>query len=273
MKNILQSVKVATLAVALTIGLSYVYAWTVPTETPPNGNVLAPLNTSGTDQTKAGPSLLTLDGVSANVYLDQNDTNYFVNPNLDSVMKNVLVTTGDVCTGWDEVNHIPTASTKCLSTVGAGGGTPTGAIMPYAGATAPSGWLIADGSAVSRTTYSALYAVTGTTYGMGDGSTTFNLPNLKGNVPVGLDASQTEFTPIGKTGGEKAHTLTVAEMPSHTHTWGFHYVGDNHQRWSGGNQYYQDYGSTLPSNTGSAGGNQSHNNLEPYITLNYIIKI
>jgi microcystin-dependent protein len=78
----------------------------------------------------------------------------------------------------------------------------------FAGSTAPTGWLLCDGTAVSRTTYSDLFAITSTTYGVGDGSTTFNLPNLKGRVPVGLDTSQTEFDVLGETGGAKTHTLT-----------------------------------------------------------------
>ena len=63
--------------------------------------------------------------------------------------------------------------------------------------------MICDGRAVSRSDYSELFAVIGTTYGSGDGSTTFNLPNLKGRVPVGKDSSQTEFDTIGETGGSK----------------------------------------------------------------------
>jgi hypothetical protein len=74
-----------------------------------------------------------------------------------------------------------------------------------------------DGAAVSRTTYSDLFALIGTTYGAGNGSTTFNVPNLKGRVPVGLDGSQTEFDALGEAGGEKAHVLTIGEMPAHTH--------------------------------------------------------
>ena len=90
---------------------------------------------------------------------------------------------------------------------------PIGSITAYGKETAPANWLICDGSAVSRTAYADLFAVIGTKYGEGDGSTTFNLPNLKGRVPVGLDGSDTDFKPIGKTGGEKAHTLTVYELP------------------------------------------------------------
>lgn len=66
---------------------------------------------------------------------------------------------------------------------------PTGAIMPYAGLSAPTDWLLCDGSAVSRTTYSVLFALLGSLYGDGDGSTTFNLPNLSGCIPIGKNSS------------------------------------------------------------------------------------
>lgn len=94
---------------------------------------------------------------------------------------------------------------------------PPGVISMFGGSAAPSGWLLCDGSAVSRTTYAALFAVFSTTYGTGDGSTTFNLPNLKGAVPTGLDASQTEFNALGKTGGAKTATLASANLPAHAH--------------------------------------------------------
>lgn len=98
-----------------------------------------------------------------------------------------------------------------------GAALPAGAIMPYAGAAEPAGWLFCDGRAVSRTTYADLFAAIGTTYGAGDGSTTFNLPNLKGRVPVGFDSAQVEFDALGEAGGSKTHTLTAAELPSHAH--------------------------------------------------------
>jgi microcystin-dependent protein len=96
--------------------------------------------------------------------------------------------------------------------------TPTGLINPYAGLTAPTGWLICNGASVSRTTYASLFSVISTTYGVGDGSTTFTLPNLKGRMPVGLDSTQTEFDAMGETGGVKSVTLTEAQMPLHSHT-------------------------------------------------------
>lgn len=82
---------------------------------------------------------------------------------------------------------------------------PIGSITAYGNETAPANWLICDGSAVSRTAYADLFAVIGTKYGEGDGSTTFNLPNLKGRVPVGLDSDDTDFNTIGKIGGDQPH--------------------------------------------------------------------
>lgn len=95
---------------------------------------------------------------------------------------------------------------------------PTGSINAWSTNTAPTGWQLCDGTAVSRTTYAALYAVIGTTYGSGDGSTTFNLPDLKGKVIVGRDSAQTEFDTLAETGGAKTVTLSSTEIPSHTHS-------------------------------------------------------
>lgn len=96
---------------------------------------------------------------------------------------------------------------------------PSGTVLPYAGSSAPSGWLLCDGSAVSRTTYARLFAVIGTTFGAGDGSTTFNLPDTRGRSVLGA-GSGTGLTSraLGATGGAETHTLTEDEMPSHTHT-------------------------------------------------------
>jgi microcystin-dependent protein len=117
----------------------------------------------------------------------------------------------------------PTGATGDTGATGAtgptGDGITPGSITMFAGSAAPTGYFLCDGSAVSRTTYSALFAITSTTYGVGDGSTTFNLPNLKGRVPVGLDGSQTEFDALGETSGAKTHTLTSTEIPAHGHTY------------------------------------------------------
>lgn len=152
---------------------------------------------------------------------------------------------------------------------------PKGVINTYAGSTAPNGWLICDGSAISRSTYSDLFNVIGTTYGTGDGDTTFNLPNLKGKIPVGYDISDSDFNVVGKTGGEKTHTLTINEMPSHSHT--FTGVNDGSSVVSQTGRYpariYQDKKENWPGlASNNTGGGQSHNIMQPYITMNYIIK-
>ena len=92
---------------------------------------------------------------------------------------------------------------------------PAGMVNAYAGSTAPSGWLLCDGQAVSATTYPRLFAAIKYTYG-GSGDS-FNLPNLKGKVIFHRDGGQTEFDTLAETGGAKTHTLTTAQIPGHTH--------------------------------------------------------
>lgn len=125
---------------------------------------------------------------------------------------------------------------------------------------------------MSRATYVELFNIIGTTYGAGDGSTTFNLPNLKGKVIIGLDSSDNDFNEIGKTGGEKTHKLTVDEMPSHTHNIYGALTGENKSITNTGNDWgltTKDWSKDMATNTG---GDQPHNNLQPYIVVNYIIK-
>ena len=159
--------------------------------------------------------------------------------------------------------------------VGGGDTLPIGIILPFSDNTIPEGYLLCDGSAISRTTYADLFSVIGTTYGEGDGTTTFNLPNLKGRVPIGKDEADTDFDVLGETGGEKTHTLTVNEMPSHIHSMNSVINGTNVQdstpvrmqtdkySWGGTSSYWTD----------NAGENQPHNNLQPYHVVNYIIKV
>lgn len=89
----------------------------------------------------------------------------------------------------------------------------SGDIKPYAGATAPTGWLVCDGSAVSRALYAALFAAIGVTWGSGDGSTTFNVPDLRGRMLLGAGGSYA----LGATGGAATTTLGVANLPAHSH--------------------------------------------------------
>lgn len=90
---------------------------------------------------------------------------------------------------------------------------PAGIVMPFAGSVAPQGYLLCDGSAVSRTTYATLFAVVGTTYGAGDGSTTFNVPDISGRVVIGPSSTHL----LGSTGGSETVTLLEAELPAHAH--------------------------------------------------------
>jgi microcystin-dependent protein len=109
-------------------------------------------------------------------------------------------------------------------------GWPPGVLVPYAGTTAPQGFLLCQGQAVSRSTYAGLFAVIGTLHGTGDGSTTFNVPDLRGRVAFGYDGSQTEFNLVGKKGGAKTVTATTASLAPHSHpvpTFGAHSHGMN----------------------------------------------
>ena len=111
-------------------------------------------------------------------------------------------------------------------------GVPVGCLLPYTGTTAPnSAFALPFGQAISRTAFASYFALVGTTYGTGDGSTTFNIPDLRGRAIFGLDnmggsaanritvaGGNFNATALGATGGAENHTLTQAEMPSHTHT-------------------------------------------------------
>ena len=151
---------------------------------------------------------------------------------------------------------------------------PAGGIMPYAGTLAPSGWLLCGGQEVSRTANSALFSAIGTTFGSGDGSSTFNVPDLRDRFPLGdKDQGQTDAervsnfsTERGSTGGSDEHQLTVAEMPSHSHGLD---LDSNYER-NGGNTS-SDFAGT-DTQTGDTGGDQAHNNMPPFLALNYIIK-
>ena len=152
--------------------------------------------------------------------------------------------------------------------------SPVGAILPFGGSNPPSGYLLCDGQAVSRSYYAELFTIIGTSFGTGDGSTTFNVPDLKGKTTVGLNSSDTDFNAIGKSGGEKTHKLTVSEMPKHNHVSNsLPYASADV---NGVNRLAASSGGgtnfTVKTQIVDAGGDGSHNNLQPYVTTNYIIK-
>lgn len=165
---------------------------------------------------------------------------------------------------------------------------PSGVIMPFAGSAAPSGYLLCAGQAVSRTTFAALFTALGTTYGTGDGSTTFNLPDLRGRTPFGIDnmngtaanrvtsvGSGVSGTTRGAAGGAETVTLTAAQMPSHNHSDNETGYSDSPGLGGGscGGGIVLRYGSgDFATSTGAQGGSGAHNNMPPAIMLNYIIK-
>ena len=176
---------------------------------------------------------------------------------------------------------------------------PIASVNAFAGTSAPTGWLLCDGSAVSQTTYAALYAVIGAAYdATAPGAGNFRVPDLRARVPAGLDnmggtdagrlSWQNTLGTVGTSSiltdtGTQTHTLLSAEMPSHTHTQNSHNhtyglaVNTGFAHAGGGNvaffhAYSTDNTSTVTATNQNTGGGGSHNNMQPTMLLNYIIK-
>lgn len=164
----------------------------------------------------------------------------------------------------------------------------TGEMRLFGGTAAPTGWLMCQGQAISRTTYANLFTAIGTAFGAGDGSTTFNLPDLRGRAPIGSGAgSGLTNRALGSTGGEETHLLSASEMPQHNHA-SPAFTGDNAttvsssplgigevQLTTGSGAIYIRANSatiTLAATTGNAGGASVHNNMQPWQAVNFIIK-
>jgi microcystin-dependent protein len=150
---------------------------------------------------------------------------------------------------------------------------PVGAVDDFAGLTIPAGWLECNGALISRTTYSALFTAIGTTFGAGDGSTTFALPSIKGVSVVGYKSGDSDFGTLNQQGGVKTVAITETTMAAHTHAGTYTATitqGPTDNNWS---NYHSGYGhKTNGSGTGSAGSGTAHNNLPPYLVLKKIIK-
>lgn len=188
---------------------------------------------------------------------------------------------------------------------------PTGAMKAFAGSTAPAGYLLCYGQAISRATYAALFAVVSTAFGVGDGSTTFNIPDLRGRLPVGKDdmggAAASRLTAggsgvtgnvLGASGGAENMTLTTAMIPAHSHTGTTGNQSANHTHGfqggvasvfadnSGANAYRGTTGSGAliaatdvnsvnhqhTFTSDNAGGGSAHGNVSPVQVTNWIIK-
>lgn len=180
---------------------------------------------------------------------------------------------------------------------------PLGSVFAFCGSSAPTNFLLCYGQAISRETYAGLFAVLSTTYGAGDGSTTFNLPDLRGRVVAGQDdmggSSANRLTDqsgglngdtLGATGGAETHTLTEAQLAAHTHvqdahshTFAYSISTSNDVPSTGGNTRVTNVSITTATGTSvttatttatnqNTGGDAAHNNVQPTIILNYIIK-
>jgi microcystin-dependent protein len=173
-------------------------------------------------------------------------------------------------------------------------GIPTATIVPWSSSSVPTGFLECDGSAVSRSTYSALFAVVGTTYGVGDGSSTFNVPNLADNVAVGHSnnkavGSTGGANTVAKTGNVAGSTanasLSTPQLASHSHPGGVNYNYASRQHNQANNPYFNAPAGDQSTNSGNAGSGNAHSHnmsanfsgdatsvLQPYLTVIYIIK-
>lgn len=138
-----------------------------------------------------------------------------------------------------------------LTNLPSGGSSPTGTIVMYGGGSAPSGWLLCDGAAVSRSTYSALWNVLGSSYGNGNGSTTFNVPNFISGGPGGAPAFPRGGNTRGNTGGQDSFTIAEANLPNHNHGVGTLTIGGT----SGGS------GALSHSGTVDSKGGHTHSSL------------
>lgn len=229
-------------------------------------NALAGYNTNGILCQTAADTFAgrTLTGTASRVSVS-NGSGVSGNPTVDIdssyVGQTSITTLGTIATGTWQGTRIGSAYA----------GVPSGAVMPYAGSSVPTGWLECDGTAVSRTTYADLFTAISTTWGTGDGSTTFNLPDLRGRTPIGAGTgSGLTARTLGGTGGAEEHTLNAAQMPNHTH--------DTITKSSATG--FGSAGAVTRANavsdgtvaTSSTGSGSPHNNMQPWAALKMIIK-
>lgn len=163
-------------------------------------------------------------------------------------------------------------------------GAPTGSVLAFAGTSAPTGWLLCYGQPISRTTYATLFSAIGTTYGVGDGSTTFNVPDLRGRSLFGKDdmggsaASRITVSQkhgvngstLGAAGGVSEHALVDAEIPDIDIGT---FLSDNPSG-TGSGFFYPSAADTNDSqySINNGGGDEPHTNMPPFMIMNHIIK-
>jgi len=239
------------------------------------GTPLAPTASAGTNTTQIATTafvtgqFLPLTGgtITGNITLNaQSDVRFG-----DADSSNFVALQAPATVAANLTLTLPAAdgsSGQALTTDGSGalsfatiGGVPIGAVFHFAASTAPTGFLKANGAAVSRSTYAALFAITGTTYGSGDGSTTFNVPDLRGEFIRGWDDARAVDT--GRAFGSAQGDLT--KLVSHTHNVPF--VGSNNAN----NPYTNAFGSLQPTEINNIGGNTGGDNAQDISYFNFNI--
>ena len=248
-----------------------------------DNNANATVTTNGTGDltisTNAGTNSGTIviaDGANGNISVTPNGTGSVVidglsMPQADGSANQVLKTDGSGNIGFTTLSSFS---------------LPSGTVLPFAGTSAPSGYQLCYGQAISRSTYSSLFTAIGTTYGSGDGSSTFNVPDLRGRAIAGQDdmggSSADRLTnqsggvngdTLGASGGVETHTLTTAQLAAHTHTSNVTVRSGNASTDQPQSGIVSIVGGSanLTGTSGSAGSGNAHNNVQPTLILNYMI--
>jgi len=189
--------------------------------------------------------------------------------NVFADMGNVAIDEDDMASDSDV--HFPTQ--QSVKSYADSASVPSGAMVFWGSSSAPTGWLLCQGQAISRTTYDGIFSVYGTTFGTGDGSTTFNLPDWLGRIPVGVgtgDAADATAHTLGQKQGTETHLNTADEsgLVAHNHT----YIKATTSANTGSIVGSGSNGTVASSTAGPSDAVSAHNNLQPSLGIYYIIK-